>query len=218
MKHTLYGFPGSANLVVHMILEELHLPFDFVTLDRSTNAHRTSEFLAMNPAGRVPVLIEDTADGKLVLSETAAIVLHLCDSHPEAALAPREGTAERARFYQHLMYLTNTMQAEAHPFFYPEEHTTDPDGVAAVKAATIARWNGMFALMDGVLGAGGPYLLGEPYLAIDPYLVMLVRWGRHLPRPAREWAHLRDHADRVLARPAIERALAGEGIGPPYLG
>lgn len=212
--YTLYGFPGSANLVVHMILEELHLPFAFVTLDRAANAHRTPEFLRLNPAGRVPVLVS----GDLVLYEAAAIVLHLCDTHPEAELAPPVGTSERALFYQHLMYLTNTLQAEAHPFFYPEQHTTDPDAVPYSLAATIARWDAMFGLMDQVLASGGPYLLGARYRAIDAYLVMLVRWGRNLPRPARQWPHLRAHAERVLARPAVERALAGEGIGPPYLG
>jgi glutathione S-transferase len=69
-------------------------------------------------------------------------VVHLLDAHDASnALAPAIRTPARARFYQWLMYLTNTVQAEAHSFFHPDEHTSDPAGAPHVKAKAEARAN-----------------------------------------------------------------------------
>src|SRR5262249_12647824 len=160
------------------LLEELAAPYELVLVDRKENAQRSEAYLALNPAGRIPVL----EDGGLVIFETAAIVLHLADTRG-GGLAPQVGTAERARFYQWLMYLTNRLQAEAHPFFYPDQHAHDEGGATQVKARAEERWGEMFALLDRELAKNGPWLLGASFSALDPYLAMLVRWGRTMKSP-----------------------------------
>lgn len=67
------------------MLRELGVPFTLQLVDRAQNAHKSLAYLKLNPNGLIPVL----QDGDLVLYETAAIVLHLVDTHPEAGLAPR---------------------------------------------------------------------------------------------------------------------------------
>lgn len=210
----LHYYPGNANLAPHVVLEELGSKYALSLVDRTVNAQTSPEYLALNPAGRIPVLV----DGELVIFETAAIVLHLVDTHPQAGLAPPVGTAERARFYQWLMYLTNTVQAEAHAFFYPAEHTTAAGDAAAVKAKADARLTAMFALLDRELAARGPYLLGANYSALDPYLAMLVRWGRFLADPPHRLAHVGKLARLVAERPAFVRAMEQEGLAAPYFG
>lgn len=208
----LHWFPGNASLVVHMILEELATPYELVHVDRDKGAHKSPEYLKLNPAGRIPVL----EDGELVIFETAAIVLHLCDKHQK--LAPPLGSKERAKFYQWLMYLTNTVQAEAHPFFYPEQHTTDASSAPAVKAKADARWSEMFQLLDREL-ATKPYLLGDTFTALDPYLTMLGRWGRSMKTtPPRTLPHLGPYLKRMAERPAILRALQQEKLSEPWFG
>ena len=209
----LYYYPGNANLTPHILLEEIGVPYELTLVDRTADAQREPAYLALNPTGRIPVL----TDGDLVVFETAAIVLHLVDMHPAAGLAPPIATAERARFYQWLMFLTNTVQAEAHPFFYPEQHTSDPAEAPHVKAKAEQRWDEMFALLDRELGRRGPYLLGERYSALDPYLAMLVRWGRFLSTPARARPNLKRLTDLVFARPAVLRAMAAEGLASPFV-
>lgn len=209
----LHYYPGNANLAPHIVLEEMGLAHELALVDRRRGEHKDPEYLRLNPAGRIPTLV----DGELVVFETAAIVLHLVDRYPAAGLAPAVTTPERARFYQWLMYLTNTVQAEAHAYFYPEQHTDVAAGVAAVKSRAEARWAEMFALLDAELGARGPYLLGAAYSALDPYLLMLVRWGRFMAAPPRTLPHLGRHAELVLARPATQRALAAEGLSPPFV-
>ena len=69
MAYKLYYYPGNANLTPHMVLEEIGAPYELVLLDRSKNAHKSPEYLKLNPHGRIPTLV----DGDLVLYETAAI-------------------------------------------------------------------------------------------------------------------------------------------------
>jgi glutathione S-transferase len=211
--YRLYYYPGNANLAPHMLLEEIGARYELVLVDRTRAAHQQSDYLALNPTGRIPVLI----DRDLVLFETAAICLHLVDRHADAGLAPSLGTTERAHFYKWLVYLTNTVQAESLIYFYPERWTEDERAAAQVKDHAEAHLAAMLDLLDGALGAsGGPYLFGKRYSAVDPYLMMLARWTRFMTRPARTRKHLRPFLDRMIARPAVQRAFAAEGIGEPY--
>ena len=137
--------------------------------------------------------------------EAAAITLHLADQHPDARLAPPLGTPERAQFYKWMIHLTNTPQAEYRAWFYPEEHVADPADAGSVKKAAGRRLGNMFGVIANQL-SDGPWLLGETFSAADLFLLMLIRWGRALPRPVREAPQLAAHARRVLARPAVQAA------------
>jgi len=83
----LHYHPSTASMVPHILLEELGVPFELVFVDRANGAHKTASYLALNPNGLIPVWV----DGDLALYETAAICLHLVDTHPQAALAPALG-------------------------------------------------------------------------------------------------------------------------------
>lgn len=209
--YKLYYYPGNANLAPHMLLEELGADYELVLVDRDNNAHKSPEYLKLNPAGRIPVLI----DGDLVLYETAAICLHLVDRHPQAKLAPVVDSIERAHFYKWLMYLTNTLQAELLTYFYPDRLTDDAAAASQVKSHAESRVGAMLDLIESTLAAGGPYLLGEHYSAVDPYLLMLARWTRLMRRPARQRPHLARYLDLIVSRPAVQRAFASEGLTTP---
>ncbi|RYY81652.1 MAG: glutathione S-transferase, partial [Comamonadaceae bacterium] len=116
MSLRLHFYPSTAAMVPHIVLEEIGVPYERVLVDRTRDDHKAPAYLRLNPNGLIPVL----TDGELVLYETAAIVLHLCDTHPQARLAPEVGTAGRAHFYKWLMWLTNTVQATMLAYFYPE--------------------------------------------------------------------------------------------------
>ena len=84
----VYGFPHSRSLRITWLLEELGLEYDYQLINLSKGDNRAVEFLAINPAGKVPV-IED--DG-LVIFESAAIVSHLSDKYGDAQIIPAPGT------------------------------------------------------------------------------------------------------------------------------
>ena len=216
----LHYFPGNASLTPHLLLEELGVPFTLSLVDRTQGAHKTPDYLALNPNGLIPVLVDARFEPPLVLYETAAICLHLLDTHPGHALAPAVGTAERAQFYKRLVWLTNTVQASLIHYFYPERIVDAGNVVAAaqVKSQMEAKVGGLLDQMDAELAAHGqPWLLGAQFSAVDLYALMLCRWTRGFTRPARSLVHLGPHLQRVLARPAVQRVFAKEGLGAPMV-
>jgi glutathione S-transferase len=210
--YALYYYPGNASMAPHMALEEIGAPFELRLVDRAKNAHKAPDYLRLNPNGLIPVL----ADGDLVLSESAAICLHLADRHPEAKLVPPLGTAERAQLYKWLIHLTNTVQAELITYFYPERQTDDAAAATQVKAHAEARVGGMLDRIEAALAERGPYLLGDDFSVADLYLLMLSRWTRGFAKPARNRPALRRLLDRLAERPAVQRVFAKEGIAAPF--
>ena len=212
----LYYYPGNASLTPHMLLEEIGAPFELERVDRANAAHKAPAYLRLNPNGQIPVLV----DGDLVLYETVAICLHLTDTHPEAGLAPRVGTAERAHFYKWLVWCTNTLQAMLMHYFYGDRLVDDGDAAAAaqVKRHAERRIGPMLEQLDAELASHGEdWLLGPTYTAADPFVLMLCRWTRNFARPARDLSRLGSYLQRVLARPAVQRAFATERLPAPLV-
>lgn len=213
----LHYSPATASMIPHLLLQEMGLPFELVVVDRANDAHRAPAYLALNPNGLIPAL----TDGDLVLYETAAICLHLCDTHPQSGLAPALGTVQRAHFYKWLMWLTNTLQSALIVYFYPHRWVDDGNeaGVAQVKAHAQSKIDGMLDQLDAELARhGGPWFMGEAFTALDPYVFTLCRWTRNFSvRPARSLPNLGPYLQRVLARPATQRVMATEQLSAPFV-
>jgi glutathione S-transferase len=212
----LHYYPGNASFAPHLLLEELGTPFELLYVDRGVGAHKSPAYLKLNPNGLIPVLV----DGGLVLYETAAICLHLADTHPQAGLAPAPGTPERAHFYKWLAWMTNTLQAALIIYFYPERWVNEGNaqGAAEVKAHAEAKIGAMLDQLDAQLASQGKdWFLGERYGALDPYAFLMCRWTRGFARPARSLPHLGPFLDRMLARPAVKRVFEKENLAKPYV-
>ncbi len=218
----LHYFPGNASLIVHLVLEEIGAPFVLEYVDRAQLAHKSAEYLALNPNGLIPVLVDDRSragDGApLVLYEAAAICMHLADTHPAAALLPPLGSRERAEAYKWLAWCTNTMQAALILYFYPERWADDGAGAAVVKAHAEAKVGAMLEQIDAQLARQrGPWLLGDRFSVVDPYAFVLCRWTRGFARPARALPHIKPWLERMLERPALRRAFATEQLPEPLV-
>lgn len=107
MKH--YCNPMSRAVTTSWMLEELDAPHEQIVLDFAAAEHRSPEYLAINPMGKVPALV----DGDAVVTEVAAICAYLADKFPEQGLAPPPGTPERASYYRYLFVPGTTIE----PFF-----------------------------------------------------------------------------------------------------
>ena len=212
----LHYYPGNASFIPHLLLEELGEHFELLYVDRTKAAHKTPEYLKLNPNGLIPVLV----DGDFVLYETAAICLHLADTHRQAQLAPALGTPERAQFYKWLAWMTNTVQAALILYYYPERWVNEGNaaGAAEVKAHAEAKIGVMLEQMDAQLASHGKdWFLDERYGALDAYAFMMCRWTRGFARPARSLPHLGPYLGRMLARPAVQRVFAKEKLPAPYV-
>jgi glutathione S-transferase len=207
--YQLHYFPANANAAPHMLLGELGAKYELLLVDRTKDAQKSEEYLRLNPDGRIPTLV----DNSLVLFESAAIVLHLVDQHGGAGLAPKVGTPERAKFYQWLTFLTNSLQEELMIWQYPER-LAGKDAIVkeVVKRGAEARAGSFLDVVEDHLKANGPLFLGNKLSAIDFYLVMLCRWARPMARPPRSRSNIAKLLDKVTALPSVRRAYEREGI------
>ena len=210
----LHYYPGNASMAPHLLLEELGAAYELKLVDRTQQAHKSAEYLLLNPNGLIPVLV----DGDLVLYETAAICLHLLDTNPKAGLAPAPGSSARAHFYKWLVWMTNSLQAALIIYFYPERWADNAEAAAQVRSHAQTKVGALLDQIEAELARhGGPYLLGETFSAVDLYALMLCRWTRGFGRPARSLPQLGAYLQRLLARPAVQRVFEQEGLAAPLV-
>lgn len=101
----LYEFAPTRSIRVRWMLQELEVPFEAITVDMLRGEHRSPWFLAINPAGKLPALI----DGDLVLTESMAIVPYLGEKYPGSGLIPTV-LSERARFNSWIMFTATELE------------------------------------------------------------------------------------------------------------
>jgi glutathione S-transferase len=210
---TLYGMEGAASAAPMMLLEQAGAAYEYVAVvrDDAGNHLEPEGYLDLHPFGQVPTLV----DGDLILIQSAACSLHLCERFPELGLLPDVGDPDRARTYQYLIFLTNTVQEEYLRAFYTDRYTTDPDGAPGVLAAALAALRVACDYLADEIGAG-PYLLGDRLTVADVYLAMLATWANGLDA-SEHWSRrpeMARHYAAVAAHPGFAKALAANGAGP----
>ena len=221
MSYKLYSAPDSANIVIHMILEQLEVEFDLLWVDRSRQEHKEAQYRQqLNPQGLIPVLV----DADTPVFETAAIALYLSEKHRQ--LGPQgAGSAERSRFLQWLFYLSNTLHADLRVQFYPHRHVSDGAAIAALLEGTQSRVLGHFELIEAELekNTAGPWFLGEELSILDFYLGALCRWSMLYPTASALGNGILDSNPcllRLLAAleelPGVQRAMGLQTIKAPF--
>jgi GST-like protein len=176
--YTLYGRPGWGSVLVEAQLALYGLPYTFEEVgDVFVDAAARDALAKVNPLAQVPTLV--LPDGR-VMTESAAITLHLADVTGSEALVPPPSAPERAAFLRWLVYLV----ANVYPTF---TYADDPSRFVAVEAAR----EPFRAAVDAYgarlwthveAAAGAPWFLGERSSALDLYVGVMTRW-----RPRRAW-------------------------------
>ena len=198
----LYYSPGACSLSPHIVLHEAGLPFEAVLA--STRTHKLpdgTDYYSINPRGYVPLLEFD--DGQR-LTEGPVIVQWIADQVPQKRLAPPAGTMPRYRVMEWLNFVSAELHKQFSPLFnpaYPEE----------AKAINREKLLGRYAWVDEQL-AGRQYLMGDEYSVADAYLYTVTRWTVPMKLDISSRANLAAFMARVGQRPAVQRALAAEGL------
>ena len=186
--YILYGGDFTRAALVQWVLEEGRLEFEFRKIDIVKGEHRAPAFLAINPAGLVPVLI--TPEGE-ALHETAALMLYLADRHRLTELAPAPADPLRGAFLSGFLNVACDIQPDMKRFHFPHRFSVRPEDNAAVQDMAKALVLSRLEVMNTRLAKGGPYLLGSRFSLADFYLCF---WIAYLDR------------DGVCARlPAVAR-------------
>ncbi|NQZ87893.1 MAG: glutathione S-transferase [Saccharospirillaceae bacterium] len=196
--YQLYYYPLNASMAPHFMLEALNIDFELILVDRKANAQKSTEYLALNPSGRIPTLI----DGELVLFESPAICIHLAESNPSANFIPSIGSKHRAKFFQWMMYLTNTVQAELMLYFYPEKHTSCLNIATDIADTQEERITDMFALLNDEL-SNKAFLVDNMITACDFFLFMLAIWADEFKKPPLAFNYLSKYLRNLAKHDAI---------------
>ena len=198
--YRLYGRRGAGSLAPQMVLEEIGAAYELVWVSKAPA--EIEAFRRISPAAKIPVLV--LPDGTVV-SESAAILIHLTNAHPAATLAPVAGTSAHAQFLQWMVFLSANAYEAALRFFYPDRYSAAGQAAAAqVKKQALADWTGHLEIVHAALS---PYVLGAQLSAADHYLYMLASWyppdetalASRLPK-------LRQHTELMRQRPATRKA------------
>lgn len=210
--YRLYHSPGACSLAPHILFEELGIPYEPARTVIAEGANRTAEYLAINPRGRVPALLIRDDKGERVLTEAMAIMVFLGQRYPEAKLLPSDPEVF-ARMLEFMSWLGSTMhQTGIRTVLRPDRFTKDAAGAPGIAAQGRELVEAGYADLESRLPETG-YALGEQFTALDAYLLVFYRWGNRIGLELRtrcpRYAAL---MDRVRARPAVQRAVAHEGI------
>lgn len=196
--------PGACSVGIHVILEEIGRPFETQRVSTRDGSVHKPEFIAINPKSKVPTLIRD--DGS-VLTEFQTIAFWLARANPEAGLIASDLEGE-ARTLEMLDYICGTIHPQGFTRqFRPVNFARDEDDQPRV----IAQGKAMAEKYLGVLVAnwkGAEWLLPSGYSVADAALFFIEQWciRAGITPPARITAHHK----AMLARPAVQRALATE--------
>ncbi|MGH7041627.1 MAG: glutathione S-transferase family protein [Acetobacteraceae bacterium] len=198
--------PGACSLGIHLLLEEIGKPYEAELVNLREGAQFKPEFTAVNPKSKVPTLVRD--DGS-VLTEFPAIALWLARTNPAAQLLPKDAEAE-VRALEAMDYVVSTMHMRGFTMiFRPDMFAATPADAEAVKARGLTMFERGLAIMNDTL-AGKDYVLG-PFSVADAALFYVKFWGTvrlKLDLPA----NCKAHYARMLARPAVARMMAAEGL------
>lgn len=207
---TLHYFPGSCSLASHIALEEAGADYRAVRVDLRAGQQRTEDYLALNPLGRVPVLVVDG----VALVENAAILAFIAQRFPAAGLAPIDDPLAFARVQGFNLFLASTVHpAHAHGV-RGYRWADDPAAIAAMKAKVPQVIGDCFDLIERDWFVG-PWVMGETYGVCDPYLFTLARWLEEDGVDPARWPKVEAHRGRMAERPAVRKVLADEGAVEP---
>lgn len=198
---TLYEFGPTRSTRARWTLQELGIPFEAVRVNLPTGEHRRPEFLRINPAGRIPVLV----DGDLVVRESVAIVVYLAEKYPEKRLLPTDARS-RAEANQWLLFTATELEQPLwritrNRSLYPEHQRQPTDILIA---------GGEFKEMAAVLERhmqGRAFVVGDRASVVDFVTAYTLDWAGEVGL-LDGFPNLTKYVSRMYARPKAPLRIA----------
>lgn len=198
--YTLYCRNTAGSMAPEALLAACGAEYRVIVLERKPDGSFHDFFLKLNPKAEVPTLVlpDDS-----VMTESAAMMIHIADLHPQAGLAPAIASPDRARFLRWQVYLATTLYMSDLRLFYPQRYTTRPAESEGIKEKAAEMMLGEFGIYAEALGEG-PFLLGRRMSAADIYAAMLCTWSPDMKALFAQFPALARMYDAVLANAAVK--------------
>ncbi|MFA7275698.1 MAG: glutathione S-transferase family protein [Pseudobdellovibrionaceae bacterium] len=202
--YTLYSSSGSCSRSIHVLLNELDVPYALENISISKGENRTPAYLAINSRGQVPVL----KDGKEIIREGAAIISYLADKHP-TSLLPQDGPA-RVPALEWMMFANATLHPAYGRFFFAcKTEAVKDDARDALKEAVAAQIQNLWNDVEAQL-TRKRYCAGDAMTIADIMLTVMSAWGKSFGLAIKFGPKCQALFDEIGARPAFQKALAVE--------
>jgi glutathione S-transferase len=197
----LYEFGPTRSIRARWTLQELEVPFEAATINLMTGEHGKPEFLRINPAGKLPVLV----DGDMVLTESIAIVVYLAEKYPEKKLIPTD-LQQRAQLMRWLLFTTTELEQPLwrmarHTTLYPEDRRLP--GELTLAAEDFA---GMAKVMDAHM-TDRAFVVGDSVTVGDFVLAYTLDWAK-MAKQLDAWPRLEAYMERMYERPRAAMRIA----------
>jgi GST-like protein len=198
---SLFGARTGNCLRTAVALEESGLSYQVVPVDLRNLEHRGPKHLELNPAGKVPVLVDETGPERLVLAQSNAIMLHVADM-VAGQLLPTDGHP-RAVALERFFHFTTDVIALSHAAFFLRDKGREP-------AREILTSGAVTAMIASERYLVAPYMAGEQFTLADISAFTIatsffdaIDWKKH--------TRLRHWYDRIADRPAVQRGMVAFG-------
>ncbi len=187
-KYVLIGAPGWGSAIAEALLDLSGLPYQVEDIDASKSTAESKRLTALNPLAQVPTLL--LPDGA-VMTESAAIALHLADCAPGAELAPPPGDPTRAAFLRWLVFIV----ANVYPMYTvgddPSRFVSGEAAQKELRESTDAYRAKSWRIVEAAI-APRPWFLGTRFSALDVYAKVMTHW-----RPRRDW--FKDNCPKLMS-------------------
>ena len=170
--YKLYVWKLTGSLAAEAALREVGAEYEIVPINIRADEQHTEEYRQINPTGQVPSL--ELPDGS-VMTEGAAILQHIADSHPESRRAPLPGSSERAQHDRWLFFFAVNVYEGALRKLNPQDYVNSENCTEAVKVVADNYVEKHHRIFEDALGEG-PYMFGETFTILDIYVRMLAQW------------------------------------------
>jgi GST-like protein len=170
-EYVIYGGKGTGSVAVEAALTLAGAPYRVVECDWRNAG---DELARLNPMRQLPALLLPSGE---LMTESAAILMQVAESHPTAHLAPQPGSAMRPRYLRWMCFLAGQVYALYWIRDVPSRIAADETGQAFAKARTEQRIADCWKMMGEQVAPAGRYLLGDQISVLDVYLTVLSRWG-----------------------------------------
>ena len=172
MSLKLFYAPGACSFVPHAMLEISGVNFEPALVKLHKGEQRTADYLALNPHGQVPVLVEEG----VAITQIVAILLHLDAKLPHAHILPAAGKL-RTQALSLLAWMNNTAHPTFTHFFMPQKFSDDEAAQKAMQRFAVDRFRACLQDIEALAVNASPWLFGEHAGAVDAYALTLLRWG-----------------------------------------
>ena len=205
--YTLYGKTGSGSASIEAALTLVRAPFRVVETASWAQNEAFADLLAVNPLGQVPTVVLD--DGS-VLSESAAILMHLGSAHPDAKLLP-DHASQRAQALRGLVFIAANCYSAISIIDFPERWCENAEGDEAVqqriRAGARTRLHRHWEMFADVFPAR-PWLSGADLGALDLLAAVVSKWSGARQHLAQARPALHDTLLRIEAHPGVADVFA----------